>query len=225
MPTTACARSPPRRRHAAAEPTRKVFCRASWRRTSPAKSSSRRARATPTAIPQRQPTSIWVVGENEWWFGGTTGDRMDLLPEQKEYDAGDTARFQVRMPFRSATALVTVEREGVMRSVSSPRSSGSEPIVEVPINDADSPNVFVSVLAVRGRVGAFCKLALRHRATVRPAGFHSTRRRATDGAVDLEQAELPTRRRGNSRRLEAASAGRERYRRPTDVSPCASRHT
>ena len=33
--------------------------------------------------------------------------------------------------------------------------SGSEPIVEVPIDDADSPNVFVSVLAVRGRVGSF----------------------------------------------------------------------
>ena len=46
-------------------------------------------------------TSIWVVGEDDWWFGGTTGDRMDLLPEQKEYEPGDTARFQVRMPFRA----------------------------------------------------------------------------------------------------------------------------
>ena len=33
--------------------------------------------------------------------------------------------------------------------------SGSKPIVEVPISDTDSPNVFVSVLAVRGRVGSF----------------------------------------------------------------------
>ncbi len=99
-------------------------------------------------------TSIWVVGQDEWWFGGTTGDRMDLLPEHKEYEPGDTARFQVRMPFRNATALVTVEREGVISSfVTTLR--GSEPIVEVPITDADSPNVFVSVLAVRGRVGTF----------------------------------------------------------------------
>ena len=58
------------------------------------------------------------------------------------------------MPFRSATALVSVEREGVIRSFVT-TLSGSEPIVEVPIDDADSPNVFVSVLAVRGRVGSF----------------------------------------------------------------------
>jgi hypothetical protein len=79
---------------------------------------------------------------------------MDVLPEKKEYDVGDTARFQVRMPFRSATALVTVEREGVIDSFVT-TLDGNEPVVEVPIKDADSPNVFVSVLAVRGRVGAF----------------------------------------------------------------------
>jgi uncharacterized protein YfaS (alpha-2-macroglobulin family) len=96
-------------------------------------------------------TSIWVAGKEDWWFGGTTGDRMDLLPEKKEYEAGEIARFQVRMPFRSATALVTVEREGVLRSFVT-RLTGSTPVVEVPIEAADSPNVFVSVLAVRGRV-------------------------------------------------------------------------
>ncbi len=39
---------------------------------------------------------------------------MDVIPEQNSYKSGETARFQVRMPFRSATALVTVEREGVL---------------------------------------------------------------------------------------------------------------
>lgn len=96
-------------------------------------------------------TSIWVVGEDDWWFGGTAGDRMDLLPEKPEYEPGQVARFQVRMPFRSATALVTVEREGVMRSFVT-RLSGRSPVVRVPIQATDSPNVYVSVLAVRGRV-------------------------------------------------------------------------
>ena len=97
-------------------------------------------------------TSIWVAGADDWWFGGTAGDRMDVLPENPEYAVGQTARFQVRMPFRSATALVTVEREGVMRSFLT-KLSGKRPIVQVPIEAADSPNVFVSVLALRGRVG------------------------------------------------------------------------
>ncbi len=96
-------------------------------------------------------TSIWVAGKDDWWFGGTSGDRMDVLPEKKEYEAGETARFQVRMPFREATALVTVEREGVMSSFVT-RLSGRAPAIDVPIGNNYAPNVYVSVLAVRGRV-------------------------------------------------------------------------
>jgi uncharacterized protein YfaS (alpha-2-macroglobulin family) len=96
-------------------------------------------------------TSFWVAGQEDWWFGGTQGDRMDVLPEKKEYATGEVARFQVRMPFREATALVTVEREGVLASFVT-RLKGREPIIEVPIAATYSPNIFVSVLAVRGRV-------------------------------------------------------------------------
>lgn len=96
-------------------------------------------------------TSFWVAGNDDWWFGGTAADRMDLLPENQEYEAGQVARFQVRMPFRSARALVTVEREGVMRSFVT-TLSGREPVVKVPIEATDAPNVYVSVLALRGRV-------------------------------------------------------------------------
>jgi hypothetical protein len=96
-------------------------------------------------------TSIWVAGEDDWWFGGTAGDRMDVLPENKEYESGEVARFQVRMPFRAATALVTVEREGVVDSFVT-RLSGKTPMISVPIKDNYAPNVYVSVLAVRGRV-------------------------------------------------------------------------
>jgi uncharacterized protein YfaS (alpha-2-macroglobulin family) len=96
-------------------------------------------------------TSLWVAGRDEWWFGGTSGDRMDLLPEKKEYESGETARFQVRMPFRSATALVSVEREGVLSSFVT-HLSGTAPVIELPIDANYAPNVYVSVLAVRGRV-------------------------------------------------------------------------
>lgn len=95
---------------------------------------------------------VWVTGKEEWWFGGETADRMDVLPEMPRYEPGDTARLQVRMPFRTATALVTVEREGVMEHFVT-RLSGRAPVVDVPIRGAHAPNVFVSVLAVRGRDG------------------------------------------------------------------------
>ncbi|MFN3232355.1 MAG: alpha-2-macroglobulin family protein [Alphaproteobacteria bacterium] len=98
--------------------------------------------------------STWLLGDEDWWFGGTSSDRMDVLPEEKAYEPGDRARFQVRMPFRWATALVTVEREGVIDSFVT-QLSGLNPVVEVPIKGSYAPNVFVSVLALRGRTGFF----------------------------------------------------------------------
>lgn len=98
--------------------------------------------------------SVWLAGEDDWWFGGDNGDRMDLIPEQNAYKAGDVARFQVRMPFRSATALVTVEREGVLASYVT-QLSGKDPVVEVKMPGTYAPNVYVSVMAVRGRIGGW----------------------------------------------------------------------
>ncbi len=94
--------------------------------------------------------SVWLAGDDDWWFGGDNGDRMDLVPEQTAYKSGDTARFQVRMPFREATALVTVEREGVLSSFTT-QLSGKDPVVEVPLQGFYAPDVYVSVMAVRGR--------------------------------------------------------------------------
>ena len=59
-------------------------------------------------------SSVYVTRQGELWFGGENHDRMDVLPEKKSYQPGETAVFQVRMPFRFATALVSVEREGII---------------------------------------------------------------------------------------------------------------
>lgn len=94
---------------------------------------------------------VWVYGEDEPWWAQGESDRIELIPERRRYEPGETARLEVRMPFREATALVAVEREGVAETTVVPLS-GRDPVVEVPITGAHAPNVFVSVLAVRGRV-------------------------------------------------------------------------
>ena len=96
-------------------------------------------------------TSVYVTGQGELWFGGEDHDRMDVLSERKSYEPGETARFQVRMPFRQATALVAVEREGIV-STQVVELSGENPTVEVKVEDNWGPNVYVSVLALRGRL-------------------------------------------------------------------------
>ncbi|MBK9364018.1 MAG: alpha-2-macroglobulin [Rubrivivax sp.] len=95
--------------------------------------------------------SIWVTKQGELWFEQDHDDRIELLPGKKRYEPGETAKLQVRMPFREATALVAVEREGVIdtRVVT---LRGDDPTVEVKIDKAWAPNVYVSVLALRGRI-------------------------------------------------------------------------
>ena len=95
--------------------------------------------------------TVWVTGQGELWFGGQDHDRMELLPEQPSYTVGETARLQVRMPFREATALVTVEREGVLHS-EVVQLKGTDPVVQLRIQEGWGPNVYVSVLALRGRL-------------------------------------------------------------------------
>jgi uncharacterized protein YfaS (alpha-2-macroglobulin family) len=95
---------------------------------------------------------VWVGGKDQWWFPTDNGDRIDVLPEKKRYEPGETARFQVRMPFKDATALVSVEREGIGETFIK-ELSGKAPVIELPVKGNFAPNVYVSVLAVRGRVG------------------------------------------------------------------------
>ncbi len=120
----------------------------------PGVSGSVIVRAT-TADEQGNPAvstqELWVAGGEDWWFEQGAGDRMDLLPERKAYEHGEQARFQVKMPFREATALVTVEREGVLDAFVT-KLSGKEPVVELPIRTNYAPNVYVSVLALRPRL-------------------------------------------------------------------------
>ncbi|MEI6419188.1 MAG: alpha-2-macroglobulin family protein, partial [Sphingomonadales bacterium] len=102
----------------------------------------------------RATQSLWLAGDDDWWFGGDNGDRMDVVAENANVPAGGTARLQVRMPFRTATTLVTVLHDGVIDSFVT-TLSGKDPVVEVPMKAGYAPNVYVEVLAVRGRVSGW----------------------------------------------------------------------
>lgn len=78
-------------------------------------------------------------------------DRIDLIADKKEYRPGDTATLLIQSPFTQATGLLTVERNGVRRHQVFNVDSAA-PAVQVPIEAGDSPNVFVSVVLVRGRI-------------------------------------------------------------------------
>ncbi len=93
---------------------------------------------------------IWVSGKGDPWDEARNDDRIDLIPDKRHWEPGEQARFQVRMPFKQAKVLITVEREGVLdayiRNISRER-----PVIEIPVKKNYAPNVFVSALVVRGR--------------------------------------------------------------------------
>ena len=100
----------------------------------------------------RSGASYWATGNgDDPWFTAGNQDRIDVVPEQRGYKAGDTARFRVHTPFRDATALISVEAGGVIETFVRPLSR-FKPVIEIPVKGEWAPNVFVSVLVVRGRV-------------------------------------------------------------------------
>lgn len=95
--------------------------------------------------------SIYEAGADSWWVPSDS-DRIDLLPEKNRYEPGDKAKLVVRSPYPTSTVLVTVEREGVLDSFVT-EIHRDNPVVEIPLKGNYAPNVFISALVVRGRVG------------------------------------------------------------------------
>lgn len=80
----------------------------------------------------------------------TDDDRIELVPERTRYRPGERARLMVQSPFEKATALITVEREGILSSRVEVLE-GSAPQIEIPLSEQHIPNVFVSVVLLNGR--------------------------------------------------------------------------
>jgi len=101
--------------------------------------------------------SRWAFGERresrvvrELW---DRNYRMVLTADRERYAVGDTATVVVAAPWDTTDAWVSIEREGVIEQRLH-RLIGRAPTLRVPIDSAFAPNVFVGVVAVRGRTAA-----------------------------------------------------------------------
>ncbi len=93
-------------------------------------------------------TTFYVSGDAvaEWDYRNQF--QIDLVPDKLAYDAGETARILIKTPI-AGEALVTIEREGVLRSFTT-KLTGNAPTIDVPLQGLDAPNVFLSVMLLRG---------------------------------------------------------------------------
>lgn len=109
-----------------------------------------RAEATDGTRRTRTDTSFYVLGRGYTAWQRYDHNRITLEPEKRTWRPGERARIMIQSPWESATALLTVEREGI-RSYERFQLTSTQQTVEVPISEADIPNVYVSVLLIRGR--------------------------------------------------------------------------
>jgi alpha-2-macroglobulin len=94
--------------------------------------------------------SFYVLGEGYTAWQRFDHNRIELVADRPRYKPGDVARIMIQSPWEQATALVTTEREGI-RSHRQFALTSTQQSITVPVTEADIPNVFVSVLLVKGR--------------------------------------------------------------------------
>ncbi len=95
-------------------------------------------------------TSFYALGDGYTAWARFDHNRIELVPERRTYKPGETARIMIQSPWEQATALVTTEREGV-RSHRQFALTSTQQSISIPITEDEIPNVFVSVLLVKGR--------------------------------------------------------------------------
>ncbi len=95
-------------------------------------------------------TTLWVSSREYVAWRQQNSNRIDLIADQTDYNIGDTAEILLTSPFQGTVeALVTVERGKVLTTERVTMDSNSF-VYELPIIDEYAPNVFVTVMIVKG---------------------------------------------------------------------------
>lgn len=93
-------------------------------------------------------TKVYVHGGDFSPWEYQDGMQIKLVPDKPLYQPGDKAKILLQTPIEGQV-MVTVEREKVLRSYSRTVTI-KDSVVEIPIEESDAPNVYVSVFLVKG---------------------------------------------------------------------------
>lgn len=97
-------------------------------------------------------THLWVSGAGGSGWEDSDNPRFDLIASKASYEPGETARLVPQSSLDGATALVTVERDGIIDARVQRMGSAGQGL-ELALSRIHAPNVFASVAMVRGRTG------------------------------------------------------------------------
>ncbi|MBW1848612.1 MAG: large extracellular alpha-helical protein, partial [Deltaproteobacteria bacterium] len=93
----------------------------------------------------------WVAGKGRVVWHQPDDNSIEIIPEQEKYKIGDTARYLIKNPFPGATALISIERYGVMDHWTQTLNS-STPVIEFPVKPEYLPGFYFSIIVMSPRV-------------------------------------------------------------------------
>ena len=102
----------------------------------------------------RSATTLWVYGDGAYIGWARQNDRrVELISDKDRYSPGETAKILVASPFAKSEALITIERGEIMQ-VERRTFDGNASVIELPIEQAHLPNIFVSVTLIQADAAA-----------------------------------------------------------------------
>ncbi len=93
-------------------------------------------------------TYLWAPGESPWW-SGPAQERVQIVPDKKTYQPGDTAHVLIVTGKEPTSVLVTSEGNGLY-SGQVIKSRGGSITVDVPIKPEYAPDFYVAAVFIRG---------------------------------------------------------------------------
>jgi alpha-2-macroglobulin len=87
---------------------------------------------------------LWVAGGKQPARRNVEQEKVTLIPDKKEYRAGETAEILVVAPFANSEGLLTLRRSGIVRTERF-RMQASSHTLKVKIEEAWTPNVYAQV--------------------------------------------------------------------------------
>jgi uncharacterized protein YfaS (alpha-2-macroglobulin family) len=103
---------------------------------------------TPESRTVEDTAYIWVPDGESWGWGGAR-ERVQIIPDQKSYRPGETAKVLIMAGTEPVSVLVTSEGNGLMNQ-QVVKSNGGPITVSVPIALSNAPNFYVSAAYLQG---------------------------------------------------------------------------
>ncbi|HEU0036765.1 MAG TPA: DUF6049 family protein [Kofleriaceae bacterium] len=94
--------------------------------------------------PNQTKLTFWVAGGDQPKLRDVAQERVQIIPDKKEYRPGNTAELLLQAPFYPAEGIVSWRRSGIVKTERI-AITGPTKVITVPITDGMTPNLWVQV--------------------------------------------------------------------------------